>query len=67
MHAHQELTLEDVLNEIVQNDDEPNYANLACAVETYPQYTDEITAFFAAWAVQVDDDTLETPPIHLPR
>lgn len=60
MHAHQELTLEDVLNEIVQNDDEPSYANLERAIADYPQYRADITAFFAAWAIQADDESLET-------
>jgi len=46
------MTLEDVLDALMLEEQEPSYAALVRWSKRYPQYRDELTRYFATWSLQ---------------
>ena len=53
METKSKITLDDVLNKFVAENDEPTAGNLRKWVKEYPQYRRELVGFAAAWAKQL--------------
>jgi hypothetical protein len=57
-----EFDLEDVLNAVMLEEEEPNYEALQRCCQRYPAYRESLARFFATWAIQSElpvDDTVD--------
>jgi len=52
MNRKDQVTFEDILDDIMLQESEPNYAALLRWCGQYPEHRDELTRFFATWAEQ---------------
>lgn len=52
MNRKDTVTLDDILDEIMLQEQEPNHQALKRWCKRYPEHTEELTRFFATWAVQ---------------
>lgn len=52
MNRNDAVTLDDILDEIMLQEQEPNHQALTRWCKQYPEHTEELTRFFATWAVQ---------------
>jgi hypothetical protein len=57
-----QLTLDDVLEMIMIEEEEPSYDTMNRWIARYPQYKAELVGFFGTWAIQ-SEETEESPPI----
>jgi hypothetical protein len=57
-----QLTLDDVLEMIMIEEEEPSYDTMNRWIARYPQYKVELVGFFGTWAIQ-SEETEESPPI----
>src|SRR5438093_13676535 len=48
------ILLEDILDAVLVEEPEPSYAALARWCERYPEHREDLTEFFATWAVQAE-------------
>lgn len=54
MNRKETVTLDDILDEIIIQESAPNYQALTRWCKLYPEHAEELTKFFATWAVQQD-------------
>ncbi|MCA9087535.1 MAG: hypothetical protein KDA90_02745 [Planctomycetaceae bacterium] len=52
MNRKDQVTFEDILDEIMLQEPEPQYDALLRWCELYPEHRDQLTSFFATWAEQ---------------
>ena len=52
MNRNDTVTLDDILDEIMLQEQEPNHQALTRWCKRYPEHTEELARFFATWAVQ---------------
>lgn len=52
MNEKETVTIDDILDEIVVQESEPNHEALMRWCERYPQYAEALTQFFATWGIQ---------------
>jgi hypothetical protein len=57
-----QLTLDDVLETIMIEEEEPSYDAMNRWIARYPQYKTDLVSFFGTWAIQ-SEETEESPPI----
>ena len=48
----EKITLEDFLDELMIEEENPDYATLVRWQQRYPQYSRELAEFFATWSMQ---------------
>lgn len=60
MTTDQNVTFEDVLTFLLEEEVTPIHANLMIWIARYPSFADELTDYFAEWAVQSEMDGVET-------
>lgn len=58
MTENETLELEEIQDEIVSSEEEPNHEALTRWCRQYPKYQDALTTFFAAWAIQLSKTEL---------
>ncbi|AUW47161.1 hypothetical protein [Rhizobium leguminosarum] len=54
MTTDQNVTFDDVLTFLLEEDVTPSHENLLQWIQRYPQFSDDLTNYFAEWAVQAE-------------
>jgi hypothetical protein len=57
-----QLTLDDVLETIIIEEEEPSYEAMTRWIARYPQYQTQLVSFFGTWAIQ-SEQPLESPSL----